>query len=319
MFNIKYIEILLIAALGGGAVYLIVAGDSAVPVAAESSIIDTRLTSTQVQEFSAAMGSELLSASGQQLDKQGSWEIEKSAGRELVTLLARFWWDCVAKDSCDQDLLEQKRYLSQERYVLLEHFLQNEQDREELLGLELVSQDISLEQKIAKVKYIDRQVWGDDADLVFKDEYALYQFTLRSRQLSELEDVSGFIYAYEQLLREQHDDLASMALESDLAKYEHGLTLIPDSYSAYDRESVTRALGGQFLTQIQQTSILHRQEQVTYQAIELQSYRQGLDALNRELMSSRQTDRAHFSPAQWEEYLAQRQYEYRLNFFAKNE
>ncbi|AQS35548.1 hypothetical protein Sps_00328 [Shewanella psychrophila] len=317
MFNTKYIGILLIAALGGRAVYLFVEGGARqplIPITSGLTPVDTRLRSTQVQGSAAAMSSERLSVKRRQL--RGA--IENSSGRELVALLTQFWRDCEVKVSCDQELFELKRYLSPERYVLLEHFLQNEQAREELLGLELVSQDISLEQKIAKIKYIDRQVWGDDAELVFKDEYALYQFTLKSRQLSELEDVSDFIDAYEQLLRVQHDDLASFALESEQAKYEHALTLIPDSYSAYDRESVIQALGERFLTPAQQTSIHNRQEQVTHQAAEVETYQQGLDALNRELMNSRQTDKSHLSPAQWEDYLAQRHYEYRLHFFAKN-
>lgn len=323
MFNTKYIGILFIAALGSGGIYLIVpekarqihdrAGDILT-----TAVIETRLSSTPAQVFKGGTDQAIMSASGLQLEKLASRAIEQGSGRKLVTLLALFWRDCEAGASCEQDLLEQKRQLSPERYALLEHFIHNGLAREELLGLELVSQNASLEQKIAQVKYIDRQVWGDDAELLFADEYALYQFSLKSRQLSELEDAAGFIDAYQELLRQQHDDLARFSLESDLAKYEHASALIPDAYSAYDRAFLTQALADKYLLPVQQASLLLRQEQVTHQAIEVQTYRQGFDALSRELMASRQTDRAHLSQAQWQAYLARRQYEYRINFFAKN-
>ncbi|WP_281556808.1 chromosome segregation ATPase [Thalassomonas sp. RHCl1] len=245
-----------------------------------------------------------------------SREIEQASGKTLQALLRRFWRLCTAQDNCPVQLARLHSVLAPGYYQLLENFAELEQVREQLLGAELSAHDSPLEDKIARVKAINEQVWGQDAELLYRDEYALYDFSLQGRELAQLSGVGEFIDGYRQLTSRWQDKLASFDLQTAQAKYEQALSLLPLSFSESQRATARAELAHLYLTPEQAASVQQRAGQVAQQADTVASYQQGLAALNRELAQLRKTTLAHLSLAEWQSYQSQQKYRYRLDFFA---
>ncbi|WDE00725.1 hypothetical protein [Thalassomonas actiniarum] len=245
-----------------------------------------------------------------------SREIELASGKTLQALLRRFWQLCTAQDNCPEQLARLHSVLAPDYYHLLENFADLEQVREQLLGAELSAHDSALEDKIARVKAINEQVWGQDAELLYRDEYALYDFSLQGRELAQLSGVEAFIDGYRQLTSRWQGKLASFELQTSQAKYEQALSLLPPSFSESQQAMARAELAHLYLTPEQAASVQQRAGQVAQQADTVASYQQGLAALNRELALLRKTTLAHLSTAEWQSYQSTQKYRYRLDFFA---
>ncbi|WDE13471.1 hypothetical protein [Thalassomonas haliotis] len=243
-------------------------------------------------------------------------KLEQASGKELQALLRRFWQLCMAKDNCQDQLARLHGVLAPGYYRLLEQFAELEQVREQLLGAELSSHDNALEDKIARVKAVNDQVWGADAELLYRDEYALYDFSLQGRELALLSGVEAFINGYRRLTKSWQGKLASFDLQTGEAKYEQALSLLPGSFSESQRARARAELAHLYLTPRQAASVRQRAQQVALQSDTLAGYRQGLAALNRELAQLRKTSLAHLSLAEWQSYQSKQKYQYRLDFFA---
>ncbi|WDE03721.1 chromosome segregation ATPase [Thalassomonas viridans] len=242
-------------------------------------------------------------------------ELEQASGRALQALLRQFWQVCRFKDNCREQLARLQQVLDPGYYSLLENFAAREQQREQLLGDELIAHDSDLEEKIARVKAVNEQVWGDDAGLLYRDEYALYDFSLQGKELAQLTGVDEFIDGYRQLTQGWQGKLASLDLQTPEARYEQALSLLPASFSESQRARARAELAHLYLSQEQAAAIDQREQQVAEQANTVASYQQGLAALNRELAQQRATSLAHLSVSEWQNYQSQQIYQYRLDFF----
>lgn len=245
--------------------------------------------------------------------------LQEARGKTLMTALTSFWKQCSQQNNCDDMLAEKQLILTARRYQLLRNFPVNQQKEQGLMGESLISQDATLADKVANVKAIREQVWGIDANLLFEEQAAYYNYRLSlvesNNLLSQAQDADEFIQAYNTMLEAQGDDLLSFGLDSEEAKYEEAVKLIPTSLSAHEAERIKTKLAAQYLAPESQQDIANRVTQVEQQQQEVMSYQQGLNALELTLANERATTKKILTDEQWQTYTAEQLYNYRLAFF----
>lgn len=246
--------------------------------------------------------------------------LQKARGEVLMTALTVFWQQCKRQDNCDEMLVQQQLILDERRYQLLLNFPVNQQEEKRLMGESLISQETSLADKIANVKAIREQVWGDDAALLFEQQDAYYDYRLSvsdpESRFNQTQNANDFVNEYNTMLVERGDELDNLSLSSDTAKYEEALKLIPSSMPAHETARIKDELASQYLTANDKQSIAEREQQVDTQAQEISAYQQGLNDLEVDLANERATSKQALSDEEWVTYKAERLYQYRLRFFS---
>lgn len=245
--------------------------------------------------------------------------LQEARGQTLMTALTSFWKQCSQQNNCDDMLAEKQLILTARRYQLLRNFPVNQQKEQRFMGESLISQDATLADKVANVKAIREQVWGIDASLLFEEQAAYYNYRLSlvesSNLLSQAQDADEFMQEYNAMLEELGDDLRSFGLESEGAKYEEAVKLIPTSLPVHETERIKKKLATQYLTPESQQDIASRANQVEQQQQDVVSYQQGLNALELTLANERTTTKKTLTDEQWQTYTAEQLYNYRLAFF----
>jgi hypothetical protein len=245
--------------------------------------------------------------------------LQEARGQTLMTALTSFWKQCSQQNNCDDMLAQKQLVLTKRRYQLLRNFPVNQQKEQRLMGESLISQDASLADKVANVKAIREQVWGVDTSLLFEEQAAYYNYRLSlvesNNLLSQAQDADEFIEGYNTMLEALGDDLLSFGLESEGAKYEEAVKLIPTSLPAHEAERIKTKLATQYLTPEGQQDIASRANQVEQQQQEVMSYQQGLSELELTLADERATTQKMLNDEQWQVYRAEQLYNYRLAFF----
>ena len=246
--------------------------------------------------------------------------LQDAQGQTLITAITSFWQQCRRHNNCDELLTAQQLLLDEDRYQLLVNFPDNQQNEQRLMGASLISQDASLADKIANVKAIREQVWGDDAALLFQQQDAYYDYRLSlsdpDNRFNLAQNADDFINEYNAMLADQGEDLDSFALSSDTAKYEEALQLIPPSMPEDETARIKAKLASQYLTANERQSIVNREQQVDKQEQDITDYQQGLNELEVTLANERATSKKTMNDEDWQVYKAERLYQYRLNFFS---
>ncbi|MDX2320826.1 MAG: chromosome segregation ATPase [Moritella sp.] len=246
--------------------------------------------------------------------------LQQAEGQVLMTALTSFWQQCLQQRTCDEMLAQQQLILDEHRYQLLVHFPEHQQEEQRLMGESLISQDATLADKIANVNTIREQVWGDDAKLLFAEQDAYYNYRLSiadpNNLLSQTQNSDDFMHQYSVMLAEWGDDLATFGLDSDNAKYEEAVKLIPPSMPENEVARIMEQLAKQYLTANTQQAIASRAEQVDKQHQDVSDYQQGLNELEAILANERATSKQALSDEEWQVYKADRLYQYRLGFFS---
>ncbi|SQD77070.1 chromosome segregation ATPase [Moritella yayanosii] len=242
------------------------------------------------------------------------------SGQALMTAITSFWQQCRRESNCDELLTQQQLLLDDDRYQLLVNFPVNLQNEQRLMGASLISLDASLTDKIANVKAIREQIWGDDAALLFQQQDAYYDYRLSlsdlDNRLNQTQNSDDFINEYNAMLADRGEDLDSFALSSDTAKYEQALQLIPSSMPEDETVRIKAELASQYLTANEQQSIVNRDQQVDKQKQEITDYQQRLNQLEATLANERATSKKTMNDEDWQVYKADRLYQYRLSFFS---
>lgn len=245
-------------------------------------------------------------------------ELSASDGKVLRGLLMDFWSECDAKANCDYLLKLLALLLDKQDYKILASYQHLEAQRKTLMGLELMPQDASLEDKIAQVKYVDAQVWGMAAERLFVDLYQMYDYRLASRELELLVDAQQYVEQYN-VLRENafsaNKDASSERVKDPLHAYEQAMDWLPQTMSVEQRDRAQALLAKQYLNQHQAAAISERNKQVEVQALKVRNYQIELARLKKILETQRATSHGKMSNTEWKSYYETQLYEFRVNFF----
>ncbi|EPM7731158.1 chromosome partitioning protein ParA, partial [Vibrio vulnificus] len=159
-----------------------------------------------------------------QTDKTSSRELlaeslQQVQGRELIAELDAFWRECQPEKRCEEQLMAVSPYLSAELFALLSQYPElNAQWQRQLGDLQFDEQQ-ALSARIEQLKAQAREIWGELADSLFADEFALYDFSLDSESLSQ-SDPEEFVASFQRLMEQWQYREQSLGLVSDSAKYE---------------------------------------------------------------------------------------------------
>ncbi|NRD74085.1 hypothetical protein HQQ94_12730 [Shewanella sp. VB17] len=297
-----------------GAFYVITADDRVKPIPLPTSI-------------------DLVSAKQQSVHRQAHTHINKTpplinhsrvsfsvlasaAGTPLIAALEHFWKQCHQTNNCDEALSLAQGSLTSHRFEILSLYPDNTFLRDQRLGSILLSQNVDLIDKVANVKMIEQQIWGDTANTLFVDIYAQYDVTLEARaRLEDVTDADTFIAVYETLIDHWETQLMSLSLDTEQAKYEHGVTLIPDHLSSSDKQQVMLQLQQTYLSNAHVASITLREQEVMRQEQDIVRYQAGLAQLNQTFIHLRKADMSHLSEQAWAQYQANAKLIYRQDFF----
>ncbi|MCR9629653.1 ATP-dependent dsDNA exonuclease [Vibrio antiquarius] len=236
-------------------------------------------------------------------------------GRKLAAELETFWHECMLNRSCEEQIALFEAHLSSARFQLLANYPQLSSQWQESVGNLLFDEQQSLASRIAQLKNEARSIWGELADVVFADEFALYDFNLEAQKL-DTQSPDNFLRAFEQLTIDWQENAEAIGLTNDQAKYERAVALIPNSMSFPDRQTIIAELEKTYLTKDESEEIHDRQQQIAEQKEQVRDYQQALQQLESRLRKERSTSHSNLSEPEWQRYYQQEVADFRREFFS---
>ncbi|OQQ03229.1 chromosome partitioning protein ParA [Vibrio campbellii] len=244
-----------------------------------------------------------------------SKRLSELKGRAFKAEIEVFWHTCMSDHNCESQLAELEAHLSAERFVLLANYHQLNSLWQQSLGNLLFDEQQPLASRIALLKSEAKKIWGELAEVIFADEFALYDFSLQAEQLAST-PAQDYVQAYEDLLQTWQGSEAALGLESHQAKYERAVALIPDGVTESDREALIQAFQQSYLSEQESEEIIAREQQVAEQKQQVRDYQSELQQLELRLASQRATSHASWSDSEWQRYYQQAVADFRRAFFA---
>ncbi|WP_043882961.1 chromosome partitioning protein ParA [Vibrio campbellii] len=236
-------------------------------------------------------------------------------GRALKAEIEVFWHTCMSDHNCESQLAELEAHLSAERFALLANYHQLNSLWQQSLGNLLFEEQQPLASRVALLKSEAKKIWGELAEVIFADEFALYDFSLQAEQLAST-PAQDYVQAYEDLLQTWQGSEAALGLESNQAKYERAVTLIPDGVTESEREALIQAFQQSYLSEQESEEIVAREQQIAEQKQQIRDYQSELQQLESRLASQRATSHASWSDSEWQRYYQQEVADFRREFFA---
>ncbi|MHA7228840.1 chromosome partitioning protein ParA [Vibrio campbellii] len=236
-------------------------------------------------------------------------------GRAFKAEIEVFWHTCMSDHNCESQLAELEAHLSAEHFALLANYHQLNSLWQQSLGNLLFDEQQPLASRIALLKSEAKKIWGELAEVIFADEFALYDFSLQAEQLAST-PAQDYVQAYEDLLHTWQGSEAALGVESLQAKYERAVALIPVDVSESEREALIQAFQRSYLSEQESEEIVARAQQITEQKQQVRDYQSELQQLESRLASQRATSHASWSDSEWQRYYQQAVADFRRAFFA---
>ncbi|HAS8148781.1 TPA: chromosome partitioning protein ParA [Vibrio vulnificus] len=241
--------------------------------------------------------------------------LQQAQGRELIAELDAFWRECQPEKQCEEQLMAVSPYLSAELFALLSQYPElNAQWQRQLGDLQFDEQQ-ALSARIEQLKAQAREIWGELADILFADEFALYDFSLDSESLSQSEP-EEFVANFQRLMVQWQNRAQSFGLVSDSAKYERGVSLIPTHFSDAEQSTIRQILEQTYLSKEERANLQTRKQTVAKQQQQVQDYQAALAELQSRLNKQRATSHAEWPESDWQNYYQQQVSEFRRTFFS---
>ncbi|WP_076589561.1 hypothetical protein [Vibrio ostreicida] len=237
-----------------------------------------------------------------------------SKGRDLIQAIEALWIACRRQSNCEQVLVGLRTKVSEARYTLIAQYPQLKAQWQEVLGDLSLNEHTSLNDKVAQVKRQANEIWGELAEVIFSDQFALYEFSIESQSLQKSES-EDYLQDYQDLLNQWQGSATSLALNHSEALYEKGVSLIPKQYTDHQHRQIKQQLAQRYLTEEQTRSITEREQQVERQHAKVSDYQTQLSALNASLDQQRATMGASMPESEWQAYRQQQVSNFRIHFY----
>lgn len=241
--------------------------------------------------------------------------LNDAKGRALKAEIETFWHTCMSDHNCESKLAELESYMSGERFALLANYHQLNSLWQQSVGDLLFDEQQPLASRVALLKAEARKIWGELAEVIFADEFALYDFSLQAEQLNST-PAQDYVQAFEDLVQEWQGNEETLGLASEQAKYEHAVALIPDNLNQTEREALIEELQHTYLSEQESEEIHAREQQVVEQQQQVRDYQSELQQLESKLATQRATSHAGLSDSEWQRYYEQEVADFRREFFA---
>lgn len=241
--------------------------------------------------------------------------LNRSKGRALKAEIETFWHTCMSELNCEFKLNELATDLSAERFNLLENYHQLDGLWQQSVGNLLFDEQQPLASRVARLKSEARKIWGELAEVIFADEFALYDFSLQAEQLDAV-SAQDYVKAFEDLITEWQGNENALGLDSNQTKYERAVALIPASMKGIERQTLIQELQKNYLSEQERKQIRTREQQIAKQKQQVRRYQTELKQLESRLATQRATSHASWSESDWQRYYQQEIANFRREFFA---
>lgn len=236
-------------------------------------------------------------------------------GQSLRRALDRFWSQCRSENNCLVLLAEMKQALSEQEYQLIANYPDLQAQWQQQLGTLELSLLVELQDKIGLFKQHAEDIWGEYADKLLADELAVYDFALEAQALKESQS-EEFVSDVDRLFVRWEEQVSSLGLEDEQAKYEKALSLIPESIDAEQQMVIELQLAQRYLTPSQQAEIEQRKHQLVEQRQQVKDYHSQLARLKETLGEQRISTYSALSESEWQSYVHQQVRVFRIEFFS---
>ncbi|QLK44186.1 chromosome partitioning protein ParA [Vibrio owensii] len=316
----KRIALVTVSAVVAGTIWFSMAGDKRESLLPFSSVIEGRAE----QDASGNSSAENQTASKKVVPKAKdtpppikaiAGRLNDAKGRALKAEIETFWHTCMSDHNCESKLAELESYMSDERFALLANYHQLNSLWQQSVGDLLFDEQQPLASRVALLKAEARKIWGELAEVIFADEFALYDFSLQAEQLDST-PAQDYVQAFEDLVKEWQSSEETLGLASDQAKYERAVALIPNNVSQTAREALIEELQQTYLSEQESEEIHAREQQVAEQKQQVRDYQSELQQLESKLATQRATSHAGLSDSEWQRYYQQEVADFRREFFA---
>ncbi|WP_104042044.1 chromosome partitioning protein ParA [Vibrio hyugaensis] len=241
--------------------------------------------------------------------------LNQSQGRALKTEIETFWHTCMSDHNCETKLAELEAYLFEERFALVANYHQLNSLWQQSVGSLLFDEQQPLASRVALLKAQASKIWGELAEVIFADEFALYDFSLQA-ELLDSTPAQDYVQAFDDLVREWQGNEETLGLASEQAKYERAVALIPDNVSQTEREALIEELQQTYLSEQESDEIRAREQQVAEQKQQVRDYQSELQQLESKLATQRAASHSGLSDSEWQRYYQQEVADFRREFFA---
>ncbi|WP_412079942.1 hypothetical protein, partial [Vibrio sp. Vb1554] len=187
--------------------------------------------------------------------------LNRSKGRALKAEIETFWHTCMSELNCEFKLNELAIDLSSERFNLLANYHQLDGLWQQSVGNLLFDEQQPLASRVARLKSEARKIWGELAEVIFADEFALYDFSLQAEQLDAV-SAQDYVKAFEDLITEWQGNENALGLDSNQTKYERAVALIPVRMKGIERKALIQELQKNYLSEQERKQIRTREQQI---------------------------------------------------------
>lgn len=311
----KRIALVTVSAVVAGTIWFSMASNKRESLLPFSSVIEGRAE----QDTSGHSSSSVNQAASKKVVPKAkdaiAGRLNDAKGRALKAEIETFWHTCMSDHNCESKLAELESYMSGERFALLANYHQLNSLWQQSVGGLLFDEQQPLASRVALLKAEARKIWGELAEVIFADEFALYDFSLQAEQLDST-PAQDYVQAFEDLVKEWQGNEETLGLTSDQAKYERAVALIPNNVSQTEREALIEELQQTYLSEQESEEIHAREQQVAEQKQQVRDYQSELQQLESKLAMQRATSHAGLSDSEWQRYYQQEVADFRREFFA---
>ncbi|WP_414932624.1 chromosome partitioning protein ParA [Vibrio europaeus] len=281
------------------------------------SVIETDNTSVLIDNLAQEDKAQTQAPSAQPNQPNANeWLARLSAleGTALSQEIEAFWQHCLELSNCEMQLVSLKSLMTDSGYFLLANYPQLKQQWHDSLGTLELNQLARLADKIVEFKREAEVIWGQQAETIFSDQFAAYDFALDSQALADISP-DDYLAEFESLTQRWQQNATSVGLDGYVATFETAVSLIPASYSQQQRDAVVNQLAATYLSSEQINEISTRKQQVKDQQQEVQDYQSQLSALKSSLSQQRTSTYSAMTDSDWMAYYNEQISQFRVDFF----
>ncbi|NRB39023.1 MAG: hypothetical protein HRU20_11245 [Pseudomonadales bacterium] len=238
----------------------------------------------------------------------------------IKNTLDKFWQDCQLQQRCQLWLKQLQPQLSAERFALLSTYRDKKQQLQQSMGQNFTQHGGPLNDKIASLKQKHRDIFGLHSSKLFAQEYALWDYKTEVSAIKEQNPNTDLAYKLQVLetLQErlkQENPSNEFGFLSNQAIYQQALTLIDIQQSTQQIQQEKAMLAKRYLSAEKAKATIARNQHIVEQLAKRQQYQQQFHLLQQDLNHQRTTLYAAMPESQWQEYQAQKIFEFRRDFF----
>ena len=240
-------------------------------------------------------------------------KLQSLPNQQIIGAIQKFWKNCQATHSCDNQLKRIKETVSADRYSLISEYPEKLRIFNETIQYELTAEDWALEQKVDEVKAAYASVWGALSEELFFEELSFYDQRLALNTLyrdSQALTLDGKLQVFDDWVQGR-----SSSDGNNQDAYNAAKLFLEQELESQQGYALAAELAEKYLTVEQATKEKQRLDRRQFQAGQAQNYQKALTELRQTLMAERKGVYRDLSDADWLEHKEAEVRKFKVQFF----